>query len=286
MLKKIYQLSILAALVGISACKKDNEIVTPALAEFADAVNLNVGKYFITSDPNTVFEVPVGITSVSNVDRTIEFTVSSSTGAVEGSQYTLSGNSIVIPAGTALAKIPVKGIFAGYPTGRKDTLTLTLSGGSVDIWSKYNTYKIVMQKYCDIVLDDLDGTFTNTRETNSAGGSPYGPYNSGVTLTPIGGSTTKANIVFHNFWDYGIDVTGTIDWTDPTNFKVVIPRQATGLEYDTDQPIDVRSSPGQVSTFSSCDQSYSLTVDFIVKNYDNSGSDAYYSQNYKITIKR
>lgn len=283
----LYKFSaMLLVAVAVAGCKKDNEIAAPApMAEFADAANGNEGKYFILDDPNSVFEIPVGISNVSNVDRTIEFSVSSPTGAEAGTHYTIPGNNIVVPAGTALAKIPVKGIFANYPTGRKDILEFTITGGDVPVWEKYNTYTLEVQKFCNVVLDDLDGDFTDTRETASNGSNPYGPYTSAVTLTPIPGVSTKANITFHNFWDSGFEITGTIDWSDPANLKVVIPLQYMG-DWDTDQPMDVRTSSGKPSTFSSCDQTYELSVDIIINNYDNTGTSIYYDQGYKIYIKR
>lgn len=283
-------------LTSVISCKKNNVVIDqdpltpPEAARFvmAPLSSNSYYSYFIleTPAPGSPFNIPLGVTNVSSSDRKVSLTYTSRT-ATAGTQFT-APTEVTIPAGQALVNVPFQGIFANYPTGRRDTVKvrITNTAGSINKNAYQDSLMLVIQKYCTVILDDLDGVFNNTRETNSSGGSPYGPYSSTVALSPIAGSTTKANITFGQFWDYPIEVTGTIDWTNPAAFAVVIPRQYTGLDYDAGQPIDVRTSPGQISTFSSCDQSYSLTVDFIVNNYPSAGSSAYYSQNYKIYIKR
>jgi hypothetical protein len=275
-----------AGLFLFASCEKgvNDKIVTPpAYSEFGTS-NL-LGKYFITNSPSSVFKIPVGITNVTNADRTIQLTLTSPTGAVAGTQYTAPA-SILIPAGKSVDSLAVKGLFAGYPTGRRDTLRITITGGDVPANTYNNTYNLVMQKYCDVTLAGLSGSYTNTRETNSTGGSPYGPYTVKIkNLQSLTATTAKGLI--ENLWDSGLDdLEIYFDWTDPSNFTVSMPQQYTGLDYDIGQPLLVRTSPGQPNSFSSCDQSISLTVDFIVSNYPTPGSSAYYSRNYKINIKR
>lgn len=275
-----------AGLLFLASCEKgvNDKIVTPpAYSEFG--TNNLLGKYFITNSATSSFKIPVGITNVSSTDRTIQLTLASPTGAVAGTQYT-APSTVVVPAGKGLDSLVVKGLFAGYPTGRRDTLRITITGGDVPVNSYNNTYNLVMQKYCDVTLAGISGAYTNTRETNSAGGSPYGPYTTRIKnlqqLTP-----TTAKGLVENLWDSGLnDLEISFDWTDPANFTVAIPQQYSGVDYDVNQPILVRTSPGQPNSFSSCDQSISLTVDFIVNNYPTVGSSAYYARNYKINMKR
>lgn len=278
-------------LTSAVACKKNNiavdkDVTPPEAARFV--VSGSVYSYYIQDlAAGSFYKIPVGITNVSNVDRKIQFTYASPTGAANGTQYK-APQTVTIPAGKALDSLVVQGLFAGYPTGRKDTLNIKISGG--DGFVAPNAYStsiaLIMQKYCNVVLADLQGNYSNTRETNSSGGSPYGPYVSDVTLKAIAGSSTTASVVFGNFWDSGIDAAGTIDWSDPANFKVTIPYQYSGLDYAANQPLYLRTSLTQPSTFSSCDQSFSITADFIIQNYNNTGNSAYYAQNYKIYIKR
>ena len=275
-----------AGLLMVASCDKgvnDDKLTPPAYSEFG--TNNLTGKYFITNSTASVFKVPIGITNVMNTDRTIQLSITSPTGAVAGTQYTAPA-SIVIPAGKALDSLAIKGIFAGYPTGRRDTLRITITGGDVPVNAYNNVYNVVLQKYCDVTLPGISGAYNNTRETNSSGGSPYGPYTASIKnlqqLTP-----TTAKGLIENLWDSGLnDLEINFDWTDPANFTVTIPQQYSGVDYDVNQPILVRTSPGQPNTFSSCDQSISLTVDFIVSNYPTVGTSTYYSRNYKINLKR
>ena len=277
---------MLSLIIAAISCKKeidDEQITPPAFSEFGTS-NLT-GSYFITSSPTTSFKIPIGITDVAGNDRIIQLNYTSSTGAVNGTHYTAPA-TIVIPAGKALDTLSMKGNFAGYPTGRKDTLRVKISGGDVPVNGYNNLYTLVMQKYCVVNLPDLAGDYNNTRETTSTGGSPYGPYT--VTLKNMQTLTaTTGKGLIENLWDSGLDdIQMFFDWTDPANFSVSIPQQYTGQDYDIGQPLDVRTSPGQPNVFSSCDQSISLTVDFIVRNYPAPGSSAFYSKNYKINIKR
>lgn len=150
---------LLFAIFSISffSCKKDNTINTPVLSEFPSPSL--VGKYLIKNDPNSEFKIPVGITTVSNVPRTVTFSVSSPTGAIEGQQYNLGATSIVIPAGTAQDSISLKGIFDGYASGRIDTLIFTITGGDVSTFTGYSVYKVVLQQFCPLDLSIFSGNF-------------------------------------------------------------------------------------------------------------------------------
>ncbi len=108
---KFYLLIFTFFSISFFSCKKDNTINTPVLSEFASPTL--IGKYFIKDDPNSVFKIPVGITTVSDKPRTVTFSVSSPTGALEGQQYNLGTTSIVIPAGAAIDSISLKGIYSG-----------------------------------------------------------------------------------------------------------------------------------------------------------------------------
>lgn len=275
--------SVLLLAIGCEKPIDDEIILPPGYSEFGTS-NLS-GKYFITNSASSAFKIPIGISNVATTDRTIQLAITSPTGAVAGTQYT-APTSIVIPAGKALDSLAIKGLFAGYPTGRRDTLVIKISGGDVPVNTYNTTYTLVMQKYCDVSLAALAGDYDNTRETNSSGGSPYGPYT--VKLKSMQALTaTTGKGVIENLWDSGLgDININFDWTDPANFSVSIPQQYTGQDYDIGQPLDVRTSPGQPNSFSSCDQSISLTVDFIVRNYPTPGTSTFYSKNYKINIRR
>lgn len=249
-------LTIAAIVIAVSGCKK-NEIITPSYSEFVGATT--VSSYFIPNDPNSTFKIPVGITNFSDKDRVINYTVTSPTGAASGQQYTISGNSITIPAGKVVDTITVKGLFAGYPAGRKDTLVITLSGGDVPVANYNNVYKVVMQKYCNVNLTTLLGDYSKSYDLQT-GQPTYGPYATKIT-TPVAITPTKASIKIENFWDYGTTITAELDYTDPASFKASIPTQ---LLYNdpTYGPATIKQVG--TGTFSSCDNtftfSYTVTV--------------------------
>jgi len=254
----------------IIGCKKtDYKVDTPLLAEFSAQSSSNTGSYGVKDDPNDVFKIPVGLTTTSDVDRVISFTVTSSS-AVEGTQYTLPSKSITIKAGQVLDSIAVKGLYSGYPIGRKDTLTFTLTDGSVPTFQPYKTYKLILSRYCDenslnINLNEFLGDYDNTHE--KLGTSAYGPYTTSIgTVTPL--TATTAEITVENIYDYGWDpITFILDWTDPAH-KVITLNEQTGFgdaggvfggSY-SGMDLAVRAIPTNPGTFSSCGQKFTLRM--------------------------
>ncbi len=276
---KIYLLLFTVLSIGIFSCKKNNIITAPpASAEFA--VQTKVGLYFIKNDPNSVFKIPVGITNVSNVPRTVNFTVTSPTGATQGQQYNIAGNSIVIPAGTAVDSISLKGIFAGYSSGRKDTLVFTITGGDPVVFKGFETYKVVMQKYCDVIASQMTGNYTNTIDYSGTTPSAEGAYTAKITnWVSTGPTTATANIVnLGATSDAGWGpfastdaaanpgIKATFDWTNPASFKVII---ASQNYFNDGSGLSKISAAG---SFSSCTNT--ITIPFIVVYAGNGKSYA------------
>jgi hypothetical protein len=254
----------LVLLIGglLIGCKKEDAVVVaPAQAHFTGGLNQ---KYSITSNPPPAFKLTVGTTDVSSSDRTVTFKLTSPTGAVAGTHYTLSGvsgNTIVIPAGKATADILVQGVFAPYNAGRKDTLVFELLTPSVDVAEFNKTVKLLLSGPCfegDIVLTDFLGTYNNTNET--FGTSPWGPYT--TTISAVNQLTaTTGTVTITNVWDNGwAPLTFTLDWTNPAaRTATVVSQSAIGgsnagnisATYEG-QTIQVRPYSGQPGTFSWC----------------------------------
>lgn len=255
------------------ACNKgvnDKIITPPAYSEFGTS-NL-LGRYFITNSASSSFKIPVGITNVSNTDRTIQFTLTSPTGAVAGTQYT-APTSIVIPAGEALDSLEIKGLFAGYPAGRRDTLRIKITGGDVPVNAYNNTYNLVMQKYCDVTLSALYGNYTRAFDNGT-----YGPYPmTVVTGSAVSTGATTGTLKVTNVWDPGVPVTTTInlDWTNPSGFTVTIPDQVYFA------PADLWIKGTTAGTFSSCDQTFTLRYTLYEKS-----TGVNYSANQVTTMAR
>jgi hypothetical protein len=256
---KICLFVIILLMVGFSACERDLEFNTPSFSEFV--VPSKTATYYISNSANSVYKIPIGITKVSDKDRTLQLTYSSPTGATAGTQYNAPA-TVVIPAGKVVDTLAINGIFAGYTSSRKDTLQVTISGGDIPANSLYNTFNLVMRKYCDVNLNDLAGDYTNTVDNGS-----YGPYAVRVTAGTATGTTGFVNIA--NIWDPGVptDTKVNIDWTNPANFTATIPDQ---VYYGAADLWIVGTAAG---SFSSCDQTFTLKY----KLYFKSTGAVYYN---------
>lgn len=220
--------------------------------------------YSILVDPTPVLNIEVGTTDKSGSDRTVNYTITSPTGARSGTEYAgASSGTLTFPANQTIANIPLQANFDAYTTGRIDTLIVALQPNSLSVAEYADTIRVIMRGPCfegDIVLDDLLGDW-NAVETFGSG-SPYGPYpvtTSGIV--PL--SPTTASITVSNIWNNGwAPITFTLDWTDTDNPVIITPTNFTiggsdcgdiSAAYAGTQ-IWIRPIPGNVGTFSWCDQ--------------------------------
>ena len=247
-------------LATVFSCKKASEyynqfdLPTASVAEFGPGTvggtpGSYIGSYFIKST-NDPYLLPVGFTGFADADRVINFTVTSKT-AVAGVQY-VTPSPVTVKAGQALDTLRLKGIFAGYPAGRRDTVTIKLKG--YPTVNNTDSFRVVIQPYCDVIPANLAGNYTKSYDIQT-GQPTYGPYGTSVSnytaLTP-----TTATIKITNFWDVGTSVTVTLDWTDPANFKTTIPAQF--LYTDPTYGAATITGVGN-GTFSSCDNTFSFS---------------------------
>lgn len=268
-MKKLQTISFvtLAAVILFGACKKRAEdyfAVPPAESHFQNSTS---GSFYVQDVSNPTFKIPLGITTVADVDRKITVSVSSPTGAAAGAQYNLPSTTVTIPAGKAIDSLTVQGIFAGFPGTRKDTLKFTITGGDVTPSAYNSTYTLVLQKYCPVNLSAFVGAFTKTDDNDGTGF-----YTTTVNAVTSANQTgpTSGYIMVTGLW--GVPGSGPIrvdlDWSDPANFKTSIP---------TGQPLYVHSTYGQAyvrpngtGSFSACSNSFTLKYQV----YVNAGSFA------------
>ena len=259
-LKPLKKLALLAILIAgfIAGCKKSDAVLTPPQeAHFAFRT---LATYQITG-PAVSYKLPVALTTVSNVDRTVKVSVTSPTGATLGTHYTLSKSDVVIPAGKSVDTIVVQGVFNQYQSGRKDTLVFTIQeGDGIKPLSSNTQFKLFMRGPCfedETVLSEMVGTYANTIEDF---GGPYGPYTTTISaatqLTPTTGEITVTNL-----FDFGWNpVKFILDWTDPSNTTVTLVQQSgignagTISSAYAGQDISVRPFAGQTGTFSYCNK--------------------------------
>lgn len=253
-----YSLLLLLAsflVFGIVACEKEKVSIPPAVSEFITA---KTAAYYVLDDPNSVYKIPVGITTAANVDRTINFTVTSPTGAAEGTQYTIASKSITIPAGQVVDTIELKGLFSGYPTGRKDTLVFTITGGDVPASSWGSSFNLVMQKYCPVDLSVFTGEYTiQDYYDNAPDGAPYTVTLSDATAT---GATT-GTVKVRGLWGVPNAFTVNLDWADPANFTTSVPSQPWFM-HGTYGQVTIKAAGS--GTFSSCANTFRIQYEATV----------------------
>jgi hypothetical protein len=249
--------------IFIIACKKNTVIITNPPLQSSFAGNAS-GAYYIKNDASSTFKVPIGLTTISDKDTKITVAVSSPTGATAGTQYTLPSNTVTIPAGKVEDSITVKGLFAGYPGSRRDTLNFTISGGDVPATIYNSSYTLIMQKYCDVLLSAFNGAYSQCTDVQ---GSFSGSYATNIVSATSTGATS-ATIVIKNFaaaafgpfgatdssFNRGISV--NIDWSNPAKFTTSIPSQP--LYKDPTYGNATIKGVG-TGSFSSCDNTFSFS---------------------------
>ncbi len=242
------------------SCKKENEWVdngsigTPPERAHFIKTPLS-GDFYIVSTPTggSFYNIPVGLTTASNTDRTVSFTYSSNR-ATAGTQFS-GPASITIPAGSTVDTLRIQGLFSGYPTGRRDTIVVKINKTGSDVLSAgfSDTFRLIAQKYCPVSLAELEGAYTRTFE------GTYGPYVSTVEELVSTGATSATGIIT-NIYDSGIRARATFDWSNPAQFRVTIAGQSTGIVLSNGLELFVRTNAASASSFSSCDQT--ITMNF------------------------
>jgi hypothetical protein len=254
----------------LASCDKTKPYETVTPPPQAHFVGAKFQAYSAAVAPVPVFNVIVGSTDVSNVDRQVTYKVASSSGATGGTQYTIAtGNTtgtVTIKAGEARANIPVQAIFNAYTAGRRDTLMFTLQEPSMAPSKFMDTVYVTIRGACfegDVNLNEFLGTYANTNEL--LGTSAYGPYT--TTISSVSQVTaTTGKVTVENIWDNGwAPITFDLDWTNPANRITSLIQQDNIADGSTVNPQYAGSSvtvtnpsatsfPNQRGTFSICNQ--------------------------------
>lgn len=265
-----YLFLALAATAMMIGCKKEEDYF-PVPADEAHFTFKTSDNFTITSAATASKKVPVGITTVADRDRTVNFEITSPTGAQQGVHYNVSGKSLVIKAGQAIDSLTITAVFAQYQSGRKDTLKIRLMDGADVAASKTNNeYVLIVRGPCfegEIgdpgALNALKGTYNKT--TEDWGGAAYGPYATTISAATQTGPTS-GTITVTNIFDFGWSpITFALDWSDLNNRKITLVQQTniapalTAFGSGQAGTIQVGPHP-QVGTFSYCNQVLTLRM--------------------------
>ena len=189
--------------------------VAPAFAHFVGKSNQI---YEVIDNTTPAYKVKLGSTDVSGSDRVVTYKVTSPSGAIGGTQYTIAtGNdsgTVTIKAGEAIANITVQADLATYLSGRKDTLIFSLAEPSMKITDFMDTVVLIIRQGCNeglVKLAELGGDYDNTNEDF---GGAAGPYTTSITSTDSI-SPTSGTIVVDNIFDAGwAPITFNLDWSN------------------------------------------------------------------------
>jgi hypothetical protein len=252
-MKKFQLLTLSAAtlLLAIAGCKEDAADYHKDADAQAHFTNVTTASVYFQNTSNSVYKLPVGVTSISDKDRTVTYSVTSTTGAAAGAQYTIANlGKVVIPAGEAIGYIPVTGIYAGN-TARFDTLVFTLTGGDIPA-TDYNKTLTLAMRYCNIDVSTLVGDYLNTRNTST--GTPYKSTVNSVTTTS---ATTGYLMISGIYVTTAAPVRVNLDWTDIGNLKTQVVTTANVYNDATYGP--VQYNPIGFGSFNPCANTITLS---------------------------
>jgi hypothetical protein len=255
----------LAVVFLIAGCKRNYiQDVTPPSQQKINTATF-AGDYFVVNDPASEFKIPVGITAVSNVDRTIQFTYTSSTGATSA-QYTAPA-SITIPAGKTVDTLRIKGIFAGLAGGRKDVVKIRLSGGDQPNFVGKDSFVLTLQQFCALDMSVFNGDFEVLRDD-------WQDYLPGdvVQLTSSGNTITF-------YYPTDIDPKPLLIEVDPTTFATsVAPTDFGGYTIYGPEIYSAKSVAGPNSRVTPCEKTVSVNLNIY------SGADDF--GNYVLRLRK
>ena len=218
--------------VLLAGCSKEEDMPIPPQVPFF-MQNSGKGDYTIAT-PTTIFKIPVGLTTPSNSETTVNVSVSSTTGATQGTHYTLNKSTLTFPAGVVTDTIVVTGAYNQYLAGRKDTLVFSITDSKGVTSTLKSSYTLAISGPCfdgDVPnINVMSGTYANAVEPAGTG-DPYTVSVGNITMT----GAKKGTAQISNLWDYFGPVTINFDWSDPNNTIVSIPYQQTNQDYAAGQ---------------------------------------------------
>jgi hypothetical protein len=150
------------------------------------------------SDTENTLEITVSASSLSDVDRTYNLTISPNTTAIEGEQFSLSSKTVTIPSGKYSASVIL--------TANNDNLTpeevvVYLEINSEDAIDYGKTAKITLSAFFEVTMNWLVGTW---HWTDSDG------YEFDVEIAKVDDNT----ISIYNIWEFEETVTASVNYEE------------------------------------------------------------------------
>jgi len=298
---KLFNNLTLAAFAAVAlllgSCDKTKPYDVDVAPPFAHFVGKATQLYEVVDNTTPAYKVQVGSTDVSGSDRNVTYKVTSPSGAIGGTHYTIAtGNNagtVTIKKGEAIANITVQADLATYIGGRKDTLVFSLAEPSMKVADFMDTVVLIIRSGCNeglVTIADLEGDYDNTNEDF---GGPYGPYTTSI-LSTTSTSATTGTIVVDNIFDAGWNpITFNLDWTNSSNRLVTCDRQfgiapastvSSNPAYATWE-VMVETAVAGPGTFSACNQTVTLKLRVGLLD-PASGNGGWFSTPYTVSMAR
>ena len=257
-----------------TACQQDNvRSLGREYIMFQDTLSLHA----VVEDQES-FTVPVTSTVACDYDRTIAVEIiDSDSDAIEGRDYRLASNTIVIPAGELRTDVVVYPDYDRFETN--DTISFKLKlvmpeQLRMDIYG--DETKVSMFRVCTFDINSFTGwcVVTSTFLYSYPGlDNTDGSYQRLIRTTLD--ETAENTVILHDWLFDGYDVKIVFDPSDPLNQTVSLPEDQliTNEEFvfgqiNGDNRILGMTSPAYVSYFNSCESFAALWMRAYVYNID------------------
>lgn len=221
-MKKIFLFIALILSIFTSCNDPSAEIYNPADGQIAYFTGGTTKDFYVQDIPNSETTLEVGVTVVSNVDRTIAVSVDDSSTATS-EQYTIDGASLVIPANSYVGYIKVKlATHTLYSQTKPSTLVLNLDqvGGAV-VADFDNKYTLNLFQFTPFLREDMLGTYSVVEyETVNGVEEVADNYDSEVSA-----GTNDNEVIMGNIYnaDPSTQTVLIFDDSDPFNFQIKFP---------------------------------------------------------------
>ncbi|MDP2161004.1 MAG: hypothetical protein Q8K02_11015 [Flavobacterium sp.] len=154
-MKKIFLLVSVFSLMVFSSCSEDDSNDLGGRTSYL--FSTTESDLSVSNTGVSEVEIEIGVTTRTNADRTIGFSIDPSSTATPN-QYTIDASSLVIPAGQYTTKVKVTGNFDNLEQGVTSTLILNLDVDG-DVMPGKGVHTVSIYRFC---LSDLAGNYSVT----------------------------------------------------------------------------------------------------------------------------
>lgn len=190
-MKKFKILFAVAFLALVASCDKTESTVYDPNGQTLAFFDGGTSNLEVEIDESGSDTIRVGISGLSNQDRTIKVSVVDSLTTADPENYTIENTDVVVPAGEYFGELIVHGTDNSV-TLQPELLVLKLESASGDTTVSKNTHTVSVFQVCPIPPTSFVGDYmiTQTTAINPADGVPV--FNDQVlTLFTVEGASTK-----------------------------------------------------------------------------------------------